>query len=240
MRMLHRLSLLRSPACWLLGALLAGCAAPGLPPPAGFEAGVAAPQWRVGERWEFQVRDGYNGSLVRRYGEVVTAVSPTGVTLRADGAPQPAALRLSPAGNAIAGARVRSGLPVGFAPEYPGLAFPLVPGQGWDARYEIDDPVTRQRIGARVIARVEGWERVRVPAGEFDALRITRQFWLDDEEFWRWGTRGLEVDWYAPAAGRVVRHEERSEAVEKSGRWPNNIRRNDWSIVELIGHQRAP
>jgi len=92
-------------------------------------------------------------------------------------------------------------------------------------------------VNAQVYGRVAGWEHITVPAGEFDALRIERASYLDDEEFWRWGTRAYQTDWYAPAVGRFVRHEENSAFYEKSGRWPNNERRGDWTVMELQAYE---
>lgn len=121
-------------------------------------------------------------------------------------------------------------------PEYP---FPLQAGQRWTE----DTQVTAD--GKTVAATVRGqaleWERVKVPAGEFDALKIRRQIYLQDHEWWRLGTHVFEVEWYAPAIGQIVRRDTRSEYVDIArGRDPmsGNVIRGDWNIVELVSYQR--
>ena len=57
---------------------------------------------------------------------------------------------------------------------------------------------------------VGGWETVKVPAGEFRALRVVRDSFLGDQRFYRTETTRKEVDWYAPSIGVVVRSVEDS------------------------------
>ena len=55
---------------------------------------------------------------------------------------------------------------------------------------------------------VLGWERIKVPAGEFDALRVKRTVFFD---YYDYTTRGrseiVEYEWYAPAVKQAVRRE---------------------------------
>jgi hypothetical protein len=115
------------------------------------------------------------------------------------------------------------------------LRIPARSGPEWKRPYVITQQGGKP-VNAQVARPVAGWEHVIVPAGEFDALRI-RDSYLDDEEFWRWGTRAYQTDWYAPAVGRFVRHEEKSAYYEKSGRWPDNERRGDWTVLELQSYE---
>jgi hypothetical protein len=68
--------------------------------------------------------------------------------------------------------------------------------------------VTGQRFPVRVNGTALGWERIRVPAGEFDALKIKRVVYFD---YWETGWRGFsditELEWYAPTVKQSVRRD---------------------------------
>ena len=127
-----------------------------------------------------------------------------------------------------------------FDPPLRTLPFPLVPGQSvrQDVLARVDgDPRPHRVI---MVVRIGGWETVAVPAGRFRALRITRDLWLGDFEFHRTETRRLEIDWYAPDAGVVVRSSEDSghqDLLMGRSRFGGNdgatARRGDWLIREL-------
>jgi hypothetical protein len=64
---------------------------------------------------------------------------------------------------------------------------------------------------------VHGWEKVRVPAGEFDAIKIVRDLYLGDPEWRRSETRRTEFDWYAPEVKWIVKQEWAEEYQDNSG-----------------------
>jgi hypothetical protein len=214
--------------------LLAACAAP--LPAGNAPASVNAPQLPVGKSWTYQVRDGYNRGLMRTVRYSVASVHDGTVTLRVDDAQAGVASRATETATEepVQALSPRSLSPVNYIPAYPAYEFPLTVGRSWKRDYAIAQPGGKP-VPAQVRGRVAGWERIKVPAGEFDALRIERASYLDDEEFWRWGTRAYETDWYAPALGRFVRHEERTEFYTKNGRG-DIVRRGDWTVLELQSH----
>jgi hypothetical protein len=58
---------------------------------------------------------------------------------------------------------------------------------------------------------VLGWETVKVPAGEFRAMKVERTMYLGDYETFRGITQRTETEWYAPdirGAAKVVVFEE--------------------------------
>jgi|ERR1700674_1743078 hypothetical protein len=215
--------------------LLAGCAAPptGPVPPS-----VEAPQLAVGRNWTYEVRDGYNHGLIRTLRYTVASDRDGTVILRVDDARAGVASRTTETigGDPLQLLTPRSLTVTYYNPSYPAYEFPLEVGRNWKRKYAITQQGGKP-VNAQVYGRVAGWEHITVPAGEFDALRIERASYLDDEEFWRWGTRAYQTDWYAPAVGRFVRHEENSAFYEKSGRWPNNERRGDWTVMELQAYE---
>ena len=219
--------------------LLAACVS--APPTGPVADRVVAPDIRKGESWTYQLRDGYNGMVLRtvreqvinhdgeRFGISLTdAKLPAGDTVLYTAEANPVYLRAG-----------RAALPVHYAPFKPDYVFPLEVGRHWQGNFVVQAQAGGRSIRATLYGQAVGWEHVSVPAGEFDALKIRRQIYLDDEEFWRWGTQIYETDWYVPAIKRFVKHEDKSEYVEKSGRYPNNIRRGDWSVLELTKYQPA-
>ena len=218
--------------------LLAACASA---PPAGVVPdAVAEPAFTRGESWTYQLRDGYNGLLLRTYREEIGPVSGDFLSVwLSDDRQTITDESYTPDGNAIDVRAGRAALPARYTPYYPAYVFPLQVRRRWKQALLIARAGTGPAIRATLQAKVDGWERVRVAAGEFDALKIQRQIYLDDEEFWRWGTTVHETDWYVPAIKRFVKREDKSEFIEKSGRFPNNLRRGDWTIVELQQYRPA-
>lgn len=71
------------------------------------------------------------------------------------------------------------------------LRWPVVPGDAWVGKL----PPTGHKE-RRFVTR--GWEKVRVPAGQFDAVRVDSTYVLHD------GTAGrIDRTWYAPGVGEV-------------------------------------
>ena len=119
-----------------------------------------------------------------------------------------------------------------FGAPYTKLPYPLVPGTRW---YEQIDAVDAHGVSYvwRISTSARGWERVRTPAGEFDALRIVRIMTLGDWDGDFRDTTRIETLWYAPAANGWVRLERRDEQRELA-RVPRT--RIDWRIWELREH----
>jgi len=75
-----------------------------------------------------------------------------------------------------------------------------------------------------------------VPAGEFDAVKIQRFVYSDDEGDFMTETQIVEFDWYAPALGRVVRTERKSDWHDGS-QCDERIScefYGDWNVLELV------
>jgi hypothetical protein len=97
------------------------------------------------------------------------------------------------------------GSSVTYDPPLRALPFPLRPGTRFRQQVvarESDGSAPRKVI---VAGYVTGWETVTVPAGQFRVLRIVRDSFLGDHQFYRTETIRQEVDWYSPEAGSVVR-----------------------------------
>lgn len=121
-----------------------------------------------------------------------------------------------------------------------------VPGNptdgSWSTRVNAVDPATGRRNSVRVDGQVLGNERITVPAGTFDTVKIQRRTYVGDWDGFLRETHIEETDWYAPALGRPVRSDSKST-------WQDNSRctrggcpwfRGDWNITELAEFSAAP
>ncbi|MEI2780127.1 MAG: caspase family protein [Candidatus Competibacter sp.] len=93
---------------------------------------------------------------------------------------------------------------VSFTPALRYLDFPLVVGKRWNATsIELNTKTQRQRE-FKVSGSVEGWERVDVPPGSFEAFKIVLKTEIVDGANRTFST---DVSWYAPSIRRTVKSE---------------------------------
>jgi hypothetical protein len=236
----------------LMTVLCAACAPMPVGTPVDSTQAAAVPAVTVGESWTYSVRDGFTAldRGTERYR--VQQVSAGNITV----------------------ARERSGSEVedvqvydsqwnwlkrpatnlqsfDYSPAYQAFDFPLAPGKQWDARLFATDPRDGRRFPVRVEGKVIGWERIKVPAGEFDALKIVRVVYVD---YWELSVRGssriIEQEWYAPAVKQSVRRETTSRYWSWLGELDSGFVRvrgkdgggpqwmqDDWLVYELVSHQ---
>lgn len=124
-----------------------------------------------------------------------------------------------------------------FSTPLPAVQATLATGQSWSARVPARVAGETRNRSVRVDGRVLAAERIRVPAGEFDTLKIDRVIYPGDSDYFISETRIYEIDWYAPALGRSVRTETRSTWRDtRSGcrRAEHCTFRGDWHVYELI------
>jgi hypothetical protein len=201
--------LLSLPAWTALGsvaALGAGCAGPPtVPPPAGAEP-LPTPSLQVGDRWRYLLINRYNGSVIGETAVTVTAVTPE-IRLRVDagGGSTPVEERYADAWSVLTDAtydsRITFETPVPVVP--PGARTGLSLNTATRYRSDLSNDVLAwsQRL------RVTGWERVQVPAGPFDAMRIERLISFKHPDVFRFDPIRTDVLWYAPQVGRWVMRE---------------------------------
>jgi len=122
-----------------------------------------------------------------------------------------------------------------FSSAYPAYVFPLDPGKAWSTRVEAKvagEPGVRS---VRVDGKVVGAERIRVPAGEYDTVKVQRTVYSGDERPMAQETRIIQVDWYAPALGMPVRSETRSQYIDLQFCSSSVcVHYGDWDILELV------
>lgn len=201
---------IRSLTVSFLAALCAACAPMPVGMPLSSTQAADAPSVAVGDSWTYRVRDGFTGIERRTERYRVERVGGGNITVARDD-------------NGVAETQVYDGQwnwlkrpatnlqSFDYSPAYQAFDFPLAPGKTWHERLTATDPTDGRRFPVRIDAKAVGWERVKVPAGEFDAIKIQRYVYLD---YFELGVRGasqiLEYEWYAPAVKQSVRREARS------------------------------
>lgn len=236
-------------------AILSGCAGPAVQ--RDFTP-VSLPTVQAGDRWQYRINDAYNGNPVGTLRVQIEETGPEHIVAReterdGDGdagvrrtftrewnpesGRMPAGLPLAPFTHGI-----ESGTALKYAPAYPALRFPLARGKRWNERILATDPATQKRVAIRVRARVVGSERIKVPAGEFDAIKVRREVFYEDGEWWRSPTEALETDWYAPEINAVVQRYTESQFWDYSSGSNNggaDLRLGDRRVIELESYSRA-
>jgi hypothetical protein len=176
-------------------------------PPAGMANEIAAPQLQPGSVWRYAVSDGFTrlarGTIEYR----VRAIEADAVTVDVRTGSQESTELYSRDGNWLR--RPATNMQVfSYSPAYRAFDYPLVPGKRWESRATATDPADGRSFPVSIRGEVLGWERIKVPAGEFDTLKVRRMVFLD---YWLQGDRGQsiiqETDWYAPSLNQVARRE---------------------------------
>jgi hypothetical protein len=228
--------------CMLIG--MAGCAgSPPAGPPAGAPSALNAPEIRAGDEWAYAFRDGYTGLPRGTVRYQVTGVADHSVQMEVEHAGRRTTEIYTRDLNWLM--RPMTNLQdFRYEPPYPALPFPLAVGKTWRAHVRATDPSTGRANRVRVDGRVLGWERVRVPAGEFDALKVRRLVYAGNFYFSRGEEHITEIDWYAPQLGQVVRRESFSHHLDTSrgcddDRGDCQIVKGDWNVFELLSHRRG-
>jgi hypothetical protein len=227
-----------------LGILLivAGCAAT-LPqtPPGNLPSRIAAPEIRVGDTWAYQFHDGYTqlpkGTLEYR----VSAVQDDTVSVQVRHGDQQWAEFYTRDWNWRE--RPMTNLQdFRYSPAYTALPFPLDAGKAWRTYVQATDPKTGRANRVRIDGDALGWEHVKVPMGEFDALKIRRIVYAGNFDHFRSEDRIIEYDWYSPQLGQIVKHESLSQ-YDDTSRSCQTARcytvKKDWNVLELLSYRRS-
>jgi hypothetical protein len=229
-----------------VAAALAACAAPTSTAPAGSAAAASAtmPQVKVGDYWEYAVHDGWTKLPRGTYRYQVVRVDPGAVVVQLtnDG-------RLLDTYVYAPGWNGRE-MPLTntqrfrYDPVYDAYDYPLEPGKSWHRVVRSTDVVTGHTFNTHVYGKVLGWERVNVPAGQFDALRIERSVFAGNMEYSRSQEEIQETDWYVPSVRRAVLTSANSQHFDSSmgggdggGEYPLRIR-GDYLVSELVAYSK--
>jgi hypothetical protein len=233
----------RSLITFALFVSLSGCAAPPAYVPQDPAGSLSAPQVKVSDYWEYAVRDGYTGIPRGVYRYEVVRSDPSGVTVRVTR--EGLVLDTLVYGPGWNGREMP--LPntqrFRYEPAFAAYEYPLEPGKTWRAVVRATDVATGRTYNTHVHAKVVGWERISVPAGQFDALRIQREVFAGNSEGALTQEEIRETEWYVPSVRRSVRSQATSEHFDTSrggsegGEYPLRVR-GDFLIAELTSFAR--
>ena len=196
--------------CVMAGALLAL-------PLAALPQTAERPVVQPGDQWRFVEWYTVPSTTPTRHW-VITAVTPAGIEGTENGEP----LLLSPDLSVLDSPRARESRAAS-------LRFPLAVGKRW--RYESDwlFKVKGSSGTMSVEVAVTAYEKVRVPAGEFDAFRLVSTRQVRGRSSFGSVIDGENVStfWYAPAARAVVKAVSRNPYIGPS-------------TVELVDYELRP
>jgi hypothetical protein len=176
-------------------------------------ARVEAPAIRVGDRWLYDEINAYNGLRVGQLTYEVKQAQPNGALvlgITSAGKPISAFGYLAEEINSAAWAVQRDGaydMVNDYEPALPVIPFPVSEGERRTYAASVVREPNKERDPWRVDISVGPWERVRVPAGEFSALRVERRIWFAHPDHFRIYSSRFDTLWYAPEVGRWVKRE---------------------------------
>ena len=181
---------------------------------------------RVGDRWAYDVKDGFTGDPRPTFTVVVVEVTDKEITTRVTvrgkfpitqvfdrdwGGIDDGALRLSPSGI--------------------GIKTPLEVGNEWRSDATGMNVQSGESFRAMGAAKVVGQEQVTTPAGPFDTFRVDQTVRLVNSRDQTKSQIWTFAVWYAPAVNRWVR--KKTEA-----RFEGRLRESSWQ--ELTQYWRNP
>jgi hypothetical protein len=160
-------------------------------------AQVAAPALKAGDSWTYRMVNNYNRQVVGDWTREVKGTTAGGIQVdtRAGGMSSESVFRAP--GEMASGAlgdRARGTM----EPAFQLTPFPLAEGRSWSQKVVRTEPGTNERREMLVQGRVGSWETVKVPAGEFKAIKVERTMYLGDYDTFRGITIRTETEWYAP------------------------------------------
>jgi hypothetical protein len=94
-------------------------------------------------------------------------------------------------------------------PYYPTYSFPLEIGKTWEKEVTFTRNFDDRKVVSQLRGEVIGREKVSVPAGTFDALKIvvkgSYNGWMGSAGGGRWSGQQSEIRWYAPEVKNFVK-----------------------------------
>jgi hypothetical protein len=185
---------------------------------------VPAPAPAVGDSWTYQYTDVWKGAKGNINRMEVTAVDDSGVHIAVKRAASGALIStqlFSAEMNPIERGSVH------FAPSFARFAFPLAPGKEWSSDITGDNSKTGKQVRYHIKGKVVEWEKIRVPAGEFEALKVMVD--ANYEEADSNGGRLTETAWFVPALNNFVKLD--YQDADTQGRLYS---RDSWELMSYV------
>jgi hypothetical protein len=198
---------------------------------AGNHDAVPAPVPAVGDSWTYQYTDVWKGAKGNINRMEVASIDEAGVHMAIKRAASGALIStqlFSPEMNPID----RGGMH--FAPSFARFAFPLAPGKEWNSEVVGDTSKAGKQWRYQIKGRVLDWEKVRVPAGEFEALKIVVEAHYGAADTGAAGGQLTETVWFVPALNNYVKLEYQDSDAQ--GRLYS---RDSWELMSFA-HKTPP
>ena len=192
---------------------------------------ASAPSPAVGDSWTYQYTDVWKGVKGNVNKMEVTAVDDAGVHVEVRRAASNALLTkqlFSAEMNPVDRGSMH------FSPSFARFAFPLTPGKEWSTEAVGDNQKQGKHWRYTIKGKVLDWEKIKVPAGEFDAIKVVVEALYRGEETGSNGGSGqlTETVWFVPELNNFVKLDYRD--TDWQGRIFN---RDSW---ELTSYVRTP
>lgn len=220
----------------MLAGAAGGCATgAAVPAPAGADP-LPVPTLGVGDRWSWRLVNRYNGGSMGELTETVTAVTPEiRIRVEGGGAPAPLAERYADPWRVVEETTFEH--PVTFDVPMPLVPPAARPGAAISTSGRYTSPFGSGTYAWQQRLRAVRWERITVPAGTFDALRIDRLVNLEHPDRFRYFAERTDVLWVSPQVGRWVAREWTGSFMPGSPTGRAGRAREDWVRWELTGWQ---
>jgi hypothetical protein len=154
------------------------------------------PQMKVGDQWRWERSDRRTGVKDADTKRVITAVSAAQI----DGTENNSKLAMSADLMILESSAIVASQPVRF------VEYPLEVGKKWEFKWAFTGKASNAKVRWQAEAEVTAYEKVKVPAGEFDSFKIDyKGYWNNDTT--RANGRLRQTSWYAPAAKTFVKTE---------------------------------
>jgi hypothetical protein len=220
------------------GLLGGGCASrASVPAPVGAEP-LPMPALGIGDRWRYRLTNRYNGSTVGETTVEVLAVAPD-IRLRVDPGDGQPMLEERWADPWTAIVDTIYDAPVAFETPMPVVPPGARAGQGLTTSSRYRSERSSGVLGWQQRLRVVGWERMQVPAGAFDALRIERFVTYQHPDIFRYAPERTDTLWYSPQVGRWVVREWTGSYLPGSPGGRASRAPEDWVRWELTAWEPA-
>ncbi|MGH8726980.1 MAG: hypothetical protein ACREV9_02210 [Burkholderiales bacterium] len=101
------------------------------------------------------------------------------------------------------------------------------------------NPATNEKVSIKIQTSFLGREKIRVPAGEFDTLKILRNIYIDDREWWKSQTRVRQISWHSPSAAQFVKQESQPSYFDLRRSRHDTLIEGDWNRWVLTDYAPA-
>ncbi|MRX11800.1 hypothetical protein GJ697_28625 [Pseudoduganella sp. FT25W] len=200
---------------------------------AGNHESVPAPAPAVGDSWTYQYTDVWKGAKGNVNRMEVASIDEAGVHMAIKRAASGALIStqlFSPDMNPVE----RGGMH--FSPSFTRFTFPMAPGSEWSSEVVGDNSKAGKQQRYAIKGKVLDWEKVRVPAGEFEALKIVVEAqYADANDATRGGGKLTETVWFVPSLNNYVKLD--YQDADAQGRLYS---RDSWELMSFAHKAATP